>query len=670
MDQPLWQPSEERIERANMTAFARQVAAAHGERLRDYAELRAWSVERPELFWPALWRYAEVRASRPWQRRAGRWRADARRQLVRRRGAQFRREPAAPPRRPARDHRLDRGRAAARAELPRAVPGGGEARRGAAARGRRPGRPGGGGDAARGRDHRRHARDHRARRDLVVVLARLRRPGGARPLRPDRAQGADHDRRLPLQRQADRRARQARRDRGPPARPASAWSWRRSSSRRPRPARSAARSCTTTSWCTDPGPIPFAQLPFDHPIYILYSSGTTGVPKAIVHGAGGTLLQHLKELLLHTDLKPEDRIFYFTTCGWMMWNWQVSALATGATLVLYDGSPFHPDGNRLFDLAQAEAGHRLRHQRQVHRRGQEGRARAGQDARSERAARDSLDRLAAGARELRLRLPQHQGGPAPRLDLRRHRHHVAASRSAIRSRRCGAASCRPAASAWRSRCGTSGARPVVGEPGELVCVKPFPSMPVGFLERSRRQPLPRRLFRALPRRVDARRPRRADRARRPDHLRPLGCRAQSRRRAHRHRRDLPSGRADPRGARSARGRPGVGRRSRAWCCSCAWPRARPSTTRWSERIRRQIRTNCTPRHVPAKILPVADIPRTMNNKIAELAVREAIHGRPVRNVDALANPAVAWSCTAISTSSRPESLPRSARRRRCRRAAC
>ena len=91
--------------------------------------------------------------------------------------------------------------------------------------------------------------------------------------------------------------------------------------------------------------------PFDQPLYILYSSGTTGVPKCIVHGAGGTLLQHLKEHQLHCDIRPGDRVFYFTTCGWMMWNWLVTALASEATLVLYDGSPFHPDGRRLFDLA-------------------------------------------------------------------------------------------------------------------------------------------------------------------------------------------------------------------------------------------------------------------------------------------------------------------------------
>src|SRR5262249_46751658 len=103
-----------------------------------------------------------------------------------------------------------------------------------------------------------------------------------------------------------------------------------------------------------PASFAFERFPFDHPLYILYSSGTTGVPKCIVHGAGGTLLQHLKEHQLHTDVKRGDRLFYFTTCGWMMWNWLVSGLAAEATLLLYDGSPFHPDHEALFDLADTE----------------------------------------------------------------------------------------------------------------------------------------------------------------------------------------------------------------------------------------------------------------------------------------------------------------------------
>lgn len=101
-------------------------------------------------------------------------------------------------------------------------------------------------------------------------------------------------------------------------------------------------------------PVEFTRLPFDHPIYILFSSGTTGIPKCIVHRAGGVLLQHLKEQRLHADIREGDKFFYFTTCGWMMWNWLASGIASGATLLLYDGSPFYPDGNALFDYAAAE----------------------------------------------------------------------------------------------------------------------------------------------------------------------------------------------------------------------------------------------------------------------------------------------------------------------------
>ncbi|WP_292557186.1 acetoacetate--CoA ligase, partial [Mesorhizobium sp.] len=101
-------------------------------------------------------------------------------------------------------------------------------------------------------------------------------------------------------------------------------------------------------------PVSFERLPFAHPLYILFSSGTTGIPKCIVHSAGGTLIQHVKEQRLHAGLLDGDRLFYFTTCGWMMWNWLVSGLASGATLLLYDGSPFYPDGNALFDFADAE----------------------------------------------------------------------------------------------------------------------------------------------------------------------------------------------------------------------------------------------------------------------------------------------------------------------------
>ena len=204
MDRPLWQPSADRIERANLTAFARRVAAAHGEALLDYPRLRAWSAEHGEAFWPALWRFAEVRASRTWDRvlsdgdrmPGARWFAGAElnfaENLLRH-----------DDQRPAIVAWSEDGRRRELSAMPSCNAAVARARRGArgaTAIGRRRSR--GRGHAEHPRDHHRDAGDHRARRDLVVLLARLRRPGRARPLRPDRAQGADHGRRLPLHRQA------------------------------------------------------------------------------------------------------------------------------------------------------------------------------------------------------------------------------------------------------------------------------------------------------------------------------------------------------------------------------------------------------------------------------------------------------------------------------------
>ena len=243
------------------------------------------------------------------------------------------------------------------------------------------------------------------------------------------------------------------------------------------------------------------------------------------------------------DVKPGDRLFYFTTCGWMMWNWLVSGLAAGATLLLYDGSPFVGRGAILFDFADAERmthfGTSAKFIDAIAKAGLEPRRRTRLDA----PARDALDRLAAGAGELRLRLPQRQAATSACRRSRAAPTSSPASCSASRSCRCGAARSRRAASAWRSRCSTSDGRPVRGEKGELVCTRPFPSMPVGFWNDPDGAKYRAAYFERFPERLVPRRLRRADRARRHDHLRPLRRGAQSGRRAHRHGRDLPPGRA-------------------------------------------------------------------------------------------------------------------------------
>ena len=246
-----------------------------------------------------------------------------------------------------------------------------------------------------------------------------------------------------------------------------------------------------------PGDIAFARLPFDHPLMILFSSGTTGPPKCIVHGAGGTLLKHLCEHRLHGDVRSGDRLFYFTTCGWMMWNWLVSGLASEATLLLYDGSPFHPSGDALFRLRRRRGHDAFRNVGALSRSAEQDRPAAGGQSSACRLAHDVFHRLAAGAGELRLRLPLHQAGPVPVVDLRRHRH-----RRLLRARQSGSA--RPArrAAMRGARHGDGGLeRYRRGRGRREGRARVHAAVPVdagGLLERRGRRALPRHLFPALP----------------------------------------------------------------------------------------------------------------------------------------------------------------------------
>jgi acetoacetyl-CoA synthetase len=385
----------------------------------------------------------------------------------------------------------------------------------------------------------------------------------------------------------------------------------------------------------------FPRFAFDHPLYVLYSSGTTGPPKCIVHGAGGTLLQHRKEHLLHVDLKPEDRLFYFTTTGWMMWNWLVSGLASGATLVLYDGSPFHPDANALFELAQRERVSIF-----------------GTSAKFIDAAAKAGIRPAAAHDLSALRTLLSTGSPlAPEgfdwvyANLKRDLH-LASISGGTDIIACFVGGV-PTLPVWRGEIQAAclgmrvevyddAGRSVRGEKGELVCTAPFPSVPLGFWNDQGGSRFHAAYF--------ARHPgvwSHGDFAEITPHggfvihgrsdavLNPGGVRIGT---AEIYRQveaipevleSLAIGQewdGDTRVVLFVKLREGVA--------------LGPELV---ERIRRRIRDNTTPRHVPAKIVQVADIPRTKSGKIVELAVRDVVHGRPVRNREALANPeALAW----------------------------
>jgi acetoacetyl-CoA synthetase len=383
--------------------------------------------------------------------------------------------------------------------------------------------------------------------------------------------------------------------------------------------------------------IQFARLEFGHPLYVMYSSGTTGVPKCIVHGAGGTLLKHIVEQQFHCDVRPGDRLFYFTTCGWMMWNWLASGLAAGATLLLYDGSPFHPDGNMLFDFAEQERmtqlGTSAKYIDQLMKTGIEPRRNHRLD--SVRLLTSTGSPLAPEGFDFIYRSVKRELCMAS----------ISGGTDIMGCFVMG----NPAGPVWRGEIATAvlgmaveiygdDGKPVPeGEKGELVCTRPFPTMPLGFWNDPDGTKYHAAYFDRFP---------------------GIWCHGDYAARTP-HGGFVIHGRSDavlnPGGVRIGTAEiyrpveqmPEV---LESLVIAQEWQhdvrivlfvKLRDGIALDDPLIRRingQIRANASPRHVPARIVQVGDIPRTKSGKIVELAVREVVHGRPVKNREALANP--------------------------------
>ncbi|MBV8744361.1 MAG: acetoacetate--CoA ligase [Xanthobacteraceae bacterium] len=385
-----------------------------------------------------------------------------------------------------------------------------------------------------------------------------------------------------------------------------------------------------------PQPVTFERLPFDHPVYIMFSSGTTGVPKCIVHGAGGTLLQHLKEHQLQCDVRDGDHLFYFTTCGWMMWNWLASGIASGATLMLYDGSPFAPSPAVLWDYAQAERinifGTSAKYIDSCNKEGIEpGKT---HDLSSIRLITSTGSPLAPDSfdyvyRSIKADVPLTSiSGGTDIMGC----FVLGDPTSPIWKGEIQAPGLGMAVDVW-----SEDGKPVRMQKGELVCTRPFVSMPVSFWNDPDGKKYRGAYFERFPN---------------------VWCHGDFAEWTA-HGGMIIHGRSDatlnPGGVRIGTAEiyaqveqiPEV---LEALAIGQDWDNdvrvllfvrlkeGHALDDPLRNKIRVKIRTGASPRHVPAKIVQVADIPRTKSGKITELAVRDVVHGRPVKNTEALANP--------------------------------
>ena len=642
MDQPLWTPAPERVARANLTRFAREYAPSAA----GFAELYDWSVARPQEFWPAVWRFtgvlAEARRGRaPWDAvlvggdRMGppdptlgpHWFTGARlnfaENLLRRRDN-----------RPALVfwNEAGRVRAVTCAELVAEVAAVAGALRDCGV---------GPGDRVAGflPNLPETVAAMLATASLGAVWSSCSPDFGANgvldrfgQITPKVLFCADGYRYAGKEIDSLARVREVREGIPGIARVVVVGYLR------DRPALGGIRGAV--AWAdfvggAPAGPPVFARLPFDHPLYVMYSSGTTGLPKCMVHGAGGTLLQHLKELVLHTDLSPDDRIFYFTTCGWMMWNWLVSSLAVGATVVLFDGAPLVPPPI-LWDMAEREGitvfGTSAKYLALAEKEGLEpGRS---HDLSRLRTILSTGSPLAAHSFDYvysRIKSDVHLASISGGTDI--------VSCFALGN---------PIAPVWAGELQTRGlgmaveifdpaGRPMRGRAGELVCTRPFPCMPVAFWDDADGAKYRAAYFDVFPGVW-----RHGDWAELTEHdglvihgrsdatLNPGGVRIGT---AEIYRQveqlsDIVESLV-------------VGQEWEGDVRVVLFLRLREGLRlddRLRDLLRRRIREHTSPHHVPKRIIQVADIPRTISGKITELAVRDVIHGREVKNRDALANP--------------------------------